>query len=59
MEHLLKARDAPSNPPVARGNRREGVPPVKVLLTPADEGAETAFQTVACIGENVGSEEPR
>ena len=38
--------------------QREGMP-VKVLVIPANEELEIALQTVACIGKNAGSEEPR
>ena len=33
--------------------------PVKVLVIPTNEELEIALQTIACIGKNVGTEEPR
>jgi len=47
---------SPSREP--REIQREGMP-VKVLVIPANEELEIALQTVACIGKNVGTEEPR
>ena len=47
-----------SSSPVPREIQREGMP-VKVLVIPTDEELEIALQTIACIGKNAGSEEPR
>jgi acetate kinase len=47
---------SPSGGP--REIQREGMP-VKVLVIPADEELEIALQTVACIRNDIGTEEPR
>jgi len=47
---------SPSNAP--REIQREGMP-VKVLVIPTNEELEIALQTVACIRNDVGPEEPR
>jgi acetate kinase len=47
---------SPSNVP--REIQGEGMP-VKVLVIPTDEEREIALQTVACIGNDGGTEEPR
>ena len=48
--------DSPSSVP--REIQREGMP-VKVLVIPTNEELEIALQTLACIRNNVGQEEPR
>jgi acetate kinase len=47
---------SPSREP--REIQREGMP-VKILVIPTDEELEIALQTVACIRNDAGSEEPR
>ena len=44
--------------PVPREIQREGMP-VKVLVIPTNEELEIALQTVACIGNDAGTEETR
>jgi len=48
--------DAPSSLP--REIQREGMP-VKVLVIPTNEELEIALQTLACLRNNTGEEEPR
>jgi acetate kinase len=43
---------------VPREIQREGMP-VKVLVIPTNEELEIALQTVACIRNSIGPEEPR
>ena len=61
LEGLGIAVDEAGNGAVSREPReiqREGMP-VKVLVIPTNEELEIALQTIACIGKNVGTEEPR
>jgi len=43
---------------VPREIQREGVP-VKILVIPTNEELEIALQTVACIRNDIGTEDPR
>ena len=61
LERLGIAIDEAGNGSPSREPReiqREGMP-VKVLVIPTDEELEIALQTVACIRNDVGPEEPR
>ena len=61
LEGLGIAVDEAGNGSASREPReiqREGMP-VKVLVIPTNEELEIALQTIACIGKNIGTEEPR
>jgi len=61
LERLGIAVDEARNGSLSREPReiqREGMP-VKVLVIPTNEELEIALQTVACIRNSIGPEEPR